>query len=347
MSRRLGVTTVGAVLLGVGAAAVGSGTSTSPRQVPARSASSLEQESGFRSGRASFSLRLRGLQVPYRRFFVAALPGDTVRIRVAGRRSAETRLEARLFDATAAGGALERLGLGSWRWTAPDRSGRQRIVIRRRAREGVPADSVILQAFVLVPRNRLEGGALEGYRMGTFPTPAYRGLDQYRPPRGFIRLTRENAAVRVSPHFRLGQFPVKRPREWPKYLPLGPKLILKLELMLEEANRRGIRASGFRVMSGYRSPWYNTELLGRPRYSRHIYGDAADVFVDENNDGAMDDLNGDGRITIADAQVLYRMVEEMDRAPETRHLRGGLWKYRRTSSHPPFIHVDTRGFIAR
>jgi hypothetical protein len=304
----------------------------------------------FRPDRASFSLVIQGLEVPYRRFFVSALPGEGVEIRVAGSTSAaagEGERGALRFDASANGGSLDRQGSGAWRWMAPDRSGRQRIVIRRRAGEGASADSVVLQAFVLVPRSRLEEGSLDGYRMGTFPTPAYRGLDQYRPPPGYIRLTRENASVRVSPHFRLGQFPVKRPRGWPKYLPLGPKLVLKLELMLEEANRRGIRASGFTVMSAYRSPWYNTELLGRPRYSRHIYGDAADVFVDENGDGTMDDLNGDGRISIADADVLYRMVEEMDRALATRHLRGGLWKYRRTASHPPFIHVDTRRFLAR
>ncbi len=312
----------------------------------------------FRPSRASFSLVIRGLEMPFRRFFVSALPGEAVEIRVAGATDTGTGegtaagtaaggRELRRFGATADGRSLEPLGPGTWRWTAPDRSGRQRIVIRRRAGEGAGPDSVVLQAFVLVPRSRLEDGSLDGYRMGTFPTPAYRGLEQYGPPPGYIRLTRENASVRVSPHFRLGQFPVKRPRGWPKYLPLGPELVLKLEIILEEANRRGIRASGFTVMSAYRSPWYNTELLGRPRYSRHIYGDAADVFVDENGDGAMDDLNGDGRITVADADLLYRMVDEMDRTPATRHLRGGLWKYRRTASHPPFIHVDTRGFIAR
>lgn len=302
--------------------------------------------SPFSPGRSSFSLLLDGLEVPYRAFFVSALPGGSVDIRIADP-DADERYDASVGGGGASGGRIRRQEGSAWTWMAPDRSGRQRIVIRRRAGEDARADSVVLQAFVLVPRSRLEDGSLDGYRIGTFPTPAYRGLDQYRPPPGYIRLTRENASVRVSPHFRLGQFPVKRPRGWPKYLPLGPELVLKLELMLEEANRRGIRASGFTVMSAYRSPWYNTELLGRPRYSRHIYADAADVFVDENGDGVLDDLNGDGRITVADADLLYRMVDEMDRTSDTRHLRGGLWKYRRTATHPPFIHVDTRGFIAR
>lgn len=306
----------------------------------------------FRSGRAGFAVRVQGLEVPYGQFFVSALPGDTVEISVAGGAPDDRSVGyvASLRRHPLAGGGLDRVGPARWRWIAPRSPGRQRVVVRRLAGStGVPAasDSIVLEAFVLVPARRLSGGSLDGYRMGTYPTPAYRGLDQYRPPEGFIQLTRENASVRVSPHFTLSQFPVKRPHGWPKYLPLGPRMLLKLELLLEEVNRRGIDAPTFTVMSAYRSPWYNTTLLDRPRYSRHIYGDAADVFIDADGNGYMDDLNGDGRVTVADAQLLYRIVQDMDGSADTGHLKGGLWKYRRTSNHPPFIHVDTRGFIAR
>lgn len=308
------------------------------------------QESGrdvesFRSGRASFTVRVGGVRVPYGAFFTTALPGQALRVRIVDREGAGVREDSAAdFRATAGGGKISRTGRREWRWTAPPQSGGpHRVVIRRSA----PPDSVVLNAFVLVPADSLRDGRLHGYRLGRYPRPAYRGLDQYRPPRGFIRLTRQNASTRVSPHFRLDQFPCKQPRRWPKYLLVGPKMVLKLELMLEELNRRGIDAPGFTVMSGYRSPWYNTELLNRPRYSRHIYGDAADVYVDADGDGSMDDLDGDGSVTIDDADLMYRMVDGMDRASATERLKGGLWKYPATSNHPPFVHVDTRGFLAR
>lgn len=63
--------------------------------------------------------------------------------------------------------------------------------------------------------------------------------------------------------------------------------------------------------------------------------------------GASDQLPGDS-ITTRPPPLgrLPGRVPDRDLS-DTEHLKGGLWKYRRTSNHPPFIHVDTRGFIAR
>jgi uncharacterized protein YcbK (DUF882 family) len=92
-------------------------------------------------------------------------------------------------------------------------------------------------------------------------------------------------------------------------------------------------------MSGYRTPAYN-RALGNVLYSRHTFGSAADIFVDANHDGRMDDLNGDGRSDAGDAEVLYRLFEE----PQST---GGLGKYRETRAHGPFVHVDVRDRRAR
>ena len=82
-----------------------------------------------------------------------------------------------------------------------------------------------------------------------------------------------------------------------------------------------------------------------PSSSRHMYGDAADVFVDSDGDGLMDDLDGDGAVTIQDARVLYAVVEAVER----RHadLADGLSVYATTTAHGPFVHVDARGVRAR
>ena len=76
-----------------------------------------------------------------------------------------------------------------------------------------------------------------------------------------------------------------------------------------------------------------------------MYGDAADVFVDEDRNGNMDDLNKDGMITRADALVLFDAAETVERT--NPDLIGGLSAYKANSAHGPFVHVDVRGRRAR
>lgn len=315
---------------------------TGPRP-PARAAGTgpdpEPSEQPFRPGRAPFPVVAGGLQVRYRTFLLPVLPDSPVPLRVA----AEAEAGGAAVGARVDGRELGRGPGGGWSWRAPPEPGLHRIVLSRQAR----GDSVVLNAVVLVPFDRLRGGRVERYRIGTYPEKPYRGLPRYRHPAGFVELTPELADVRVSPHFRLGQFPCKLPSGWPKYLPPpDPLLLEKLERMLAEVNRRGIPARTFRMLSGFRSPWYN-HRIGRPTYSRHIYGDAADIYVDRDMDGVMDDLNGDGRIDLADAHLLWEIAERMDRSPATRHLLGGLGEYPVTENHGPFVHVDTRGYRAR
>jgi hypothetical protein len=76
-----------------------------------------------------------------------------------------------------------------------------------------------------------------------------------------------------------------------------------------------------------------------------MYGDAADVYIDNDRNGVMDDLNGDGRIDPGDARVMLDAVERVERAhPE---LIGGAGVYSACCGHGPFIHIDTRGYRAR
>lgn len=303
-----------------------------------------DSEADFTAGRAGFSVAFRDIVTPYRVFLLTALPSERVRLRILPGSPADTvvAFDEGRFEARASAGALSRIDGTAWDWTAPPAAGHYRVELTDRS----GGETITLSAAVLVPREQSRNGTVHGYRVGTFPRTPYRGLPQYRRPAGFIVLDHEHADIPVSPHFSLGQFPAKGPEGWPKYLILGERLLLKLELLLEEANRRGLRAPTFQVLSGFRSPWYNRKI-GRPRYSRHIYGDAADVYVDEDGDGLMDDLNRDGRIDIRDVGLLYDIVEEMDGAGELQHLLGGLGKYPKTASHGPFIHVDTRLYRAR
>ena len=101
-------------------------------------------------------------------------------------------------------------------------------------------------------------------------------------------------------------------------------------------------------MSGFRTPQYNAgggDPRGRAALSRHMYGDANDIFIDNDGDGQMDDLNHDGRVNIADAKVIQDAVNRVERAHPS--LIGGCGIYSGTSAHGPFTHIDTRGYPAR
>jgi len=169
----------------------------------------------------------------------------------------------------------------------------------------------------------------------------------YRVPDGFIEITEQNKDTLISPHFYLSQFLCKQEGDYPKYLVLRKRLLLKLELLLEKTNDAGYKCETFSIMSGYRTPYYN-KAIGNVKYSRHIYGGAADIFIDCNPaDGIMDDLNGDGKINIKDAGVLYDIIDKMYGISSYIPFIGGLGRYKRTSAHGPFVHIDVRGFFAR
>ena len=202
----------------------------------------------------------------------------------------------------------------------------------------------------LVPFSDKKKGMIGDYNMGTWPVE--RGMkdnEGYENPPGFIRVTQQNQEFRVSPHFRIGDFLTKDQKSvWPKYLVLREALVDKLELVIGALNRGGVKADRMSVMSGFRTPQYNDRGVGsggRSEVSRHQYGDAADVFIDNDYDGMMDDLNRDGRIDTNDAAYLAKFVERVETVyPE---LNGGIGVYPATSAHGPFVHIDVRGVKAR
>lgn len=205
--------------------------------------------------------------------------------------------------------------------------------------------------ITLKPASDAKGGRIGLYYIGRWPTArggaAAKG--NYAPPRGFIEVTTANQNTYVSDHFRLRDFlPKDQFNVWPKYLVLETKLLDKLELVLEELRKQGVNTKGVRVMSGFRTPQYNSgvgDARGRASLSRHMYGDAADIYIDNDGNGGMDDLNRDGRIDVGDAQFIRSAAERVERAHPS--LIGGIGVYRANAAHGPFTHLDTRGYSAR
>ena len=202
----------------------------------------------------------------------------------------------------------------------------------------------------LIPFSSKERGQMGDYRLGRWPAERRAPRSEaYLSPEGFIEVTAANQLTSVSEHFRLSDFLTHNQQDvWPKYLVLREALVDKLEIILDDLSSRGIDARRFAVLSGFRTPEYNAKGVrrgGRAKDSRHQYGDAADIFVDSDGDGRMDDLNHDGRVNSRDAKVLIESVERVER--DHPELVGGAGLYRATRSHGPFVHVDVRGNRAR
>ncbi len=207
----------------------------------------------------------------------------------------------------------------------------------------------------MLPFSAKQQGRIGTYYIGNWPAergakaPSKAPPDRYDNPSGFIEVTLANKDTPVSAHFTLGDFLTHdQPNVWPKYLVLQTRLIDKLELILADLELHGISTRGVHVMSGFRTPQYNEtggDPAGRADLSRHMFGDAADIFIDNDGDGVMDDLNHDGKIDIDDSRVILDAEDRVERAhPE---LIGGGGLYRAAAGHGPFIHIDTRGYRAR
>jgi hypothetical protein len=208
-----------------------------------------------------------------------------------------------------------------------------------------------LRVITLVPFSEKKNDRIGLYYLGRWPYEkgGRPRSAAYANPSGFVEVTRENRTTPVSEHFKLGDFITKDQFEvWPKYVLLDPRLLDKLELTIGELQARGVDVRHVQVMSGFRTPGYNESggnTAGRADLSRHMYGDAADVFVDNDRNGTMDDINRDGRVDTKDAEVLRDAAAKIEaRYPA---LVGGIGVYKACCGHGPFTHVDVRGYRAR
>lgn len=228
------------------------------------------------------------------------------------------------------------------------------VVIYANAGEGfgytkvrVDGRELTLTLINLVPYEEVRDGRLDGYQIGEYKEAPLKGLQTYRRPRGFIRLSRANADVFVSDHYRLRDFQCKLDGET-KVLILRTEALLKLELLQHTLNAdHGLNFDRFTIMSGYRTPYYNARIGNETGYSRHLYGDAMDIYIDQDRNGTMDDVNHDGRVDSHDARFLLTVAASIDESPQWNWLKGGAGVYHANAAHGPYIHVDARGYIAR
>ena len=298
---------------------------------------SANQYAAFNAEKAGFAVKIRDEITPYQVTGVFVLPEEKLTLEALDTNRKNT------YVLQVSDGKVIQTADNKWHWQAPSKAGLYPIEIT----DAYSGDTICLNVFVMVPYNRIKGDCLNGYQIGKYPATPLKQLPIYRPPKGFIEITEENEETLLSPHFRLKQFVCKQNGGYPKYAVLKERLLLKLELILEQVNEEGYRCDTFQIMSGYRTPCYNN-AMGNGTYSRHLWGGAADIFIDENpKDDMMDDLNGDGKSDYHDAAILHDIIDSLYGKPFYASFLGGLSKYKKTASHGPFVHVDVRGFRAR
>lgn len=314
---------------------------------------------------APFPVLLNDEPVVFRTNSAFVLPGETVTLTVGRTKKKNAYTIQSPFKTSL-------LGPNRWSWQAPHEAGFYPVKILHSAWGA----TVQLNVFVLAPLSRIEDGSLNGYQIGNYPTAPLRALEAYSLPRGFVEVTEANENTLLTPHFRLRQFLCKQESDYPKYVALDARLLMVLEIILKKVNEQGHQCPTLSVMSGYRTPHYNRAIGNSTSYSRHLWGDAADIFVDANpRDGVMDDLNDDGVIDLHDTEVLYGIVFDMyeprvqqfltdgfvnapilqqlgaigfaDDRRLQRRMTGGLARYRESGGHGPFVHVDVRGIFTR
>ncbi|MEQ8405048.1 MAG: D-Ala-D-Ala carboxypeptidase family metallohydrolase [Oceanicaulis sp.] len=277
-------------------------------------------EAGEPSEDAWLQVSLNGEETPHPVWHAMVMPGETIEI------SADDGFALSLDDAviTQTGDAHS--------WQAPSEPGVHTLRAFNTDRE--------VQHISIFVKKPLNGQTvLEGYRIGAYPE---------NPPEGLIRLTEADMDTPISPSFEIGQFICKQQiGHWPKFIMTSGPMLKRLELLLENLREDGrTNADTFFIMSGFRTPFYNT-AIGSARRSRHMYGDASDIYPDvEGNDSVMDDLNNDGRVTREDAEWLYDYAARLY-ANSDEVVPGGIGAYGANAVHGPFVHIDGRGRAAR
>ena len=280
-------------------------------------------------------LLIKGFKVTDSPFTVIAEPGEKVQVgRLPG---AQAHPEVQGVD----GGSFGSKNHGNGIIIAPQLPGHYPLRV-------VPdgGEAMTINLFVTVPLTEVENEQLNGYRIGPSPPGNTKRIELYKQPTGFIEVTQDMLDIQLTPHFSLRQFLCKQESGYPKYAVIKESLLVLLEGLLQAVQEEGYPAKSFGVISGYRTPWYNRKI-GNVANSRHVYGDAMDLYLDLDGDGLMDDLDSDGDRDRDDVNILFNIATRFMQRPENVALVGGVGSYGRTSRHGGFVHVDTRGYSAR
>jgi hypothetical protein len=151
----------------------------------------------FLAQKTDFTAHVQDVEVSYNVISIFVLPDEIVNLGISADKSKSS-----IFSLRTSQGRLRNVQRNQWRWRAPKLTGLYSVKVWGYQK----TDLMLLNIFVIVPKRHQQGEYLNGYRIGNYPKILFKGLPQYKPPRGFVEVTADNADPLVSPHFRLKQF---------------------------------------------------------------------------------------------------------------------------------------------
>ena len=265
------------------------------------------------------ALLLNGIWVESPETSVVLGKGETLTIEQLSSRLADA------LQAEAKQGTLVATGEGTWLFQPPTNGWHSELTLTRGR----------TQTRVHVFLGERPGAGIDrlrGYPLGRYPNAELPVL---------VRVSKDAAAQHVSKHFRLGDLVSRLPDQWPRYVAFNTALLEQLELVQKVLKDSGWPGERIQLQSAFRTPRHNRRVGGASR-SRHIYGDAADLIADADNDGRMDDLNGNGRTDRGDVDWLIARVQRSGVPIEI----GGFGSYETDGPAGAFLHIDARGRAA-
>jgi hypothetical protein len=226
-------------------------------------------------------------------------------------------------------------------------------------------DVLVLAEAQFHPQSDRTGLRVNGKPIGHYLDPKQspvkrvrENASQYQIPRFFALLTPETSKLRLGEDFDLEQliaFKDYHGADGKKIfttirhtdvIPICPPLIQKLIKLRERLRQKGVKVTRFWITSGFRTPEYN-KSIGGAAYSRHCYGDAVDICIDEDGDHKMDDLNGDGKIDRKDGLVIANACRELELEGAVVPGGIGVYEWDGDDSVKSHVHIDCRGYISR
>lgn len=270
----------------------------------------------------SLDLSIDGTRVPRHRVSFVVMPGDSVTLSVGSGTAG--------WSATA---GTPSSGSGTeFGWRAPRSHGIFHL--------DVSTAETSEQYTVIVP---VESCRWRTTSLNSFPMGSYgRGDGTERRPEYFVEVGRSGMGARLTTHLTIGDFLCHVEGSYPQYMALDLRLADKMEELLAAVQEVYPQASGIHSISGFRTPAYNAAIGNDTSESLHLYGKAADIWIESwPANGLMDDIDRNKRVDVYDGEYLVEMVRTLE--AQGRVVTGGASAYRWIPTHGPFVHIDIRG----
>lgn len=230
---------------------------------------------------------------------------------------------------------------------------------------GATLGVLVLTRAELQTRNGRTSAKVCGKSLGTYLEPAQSTVRRvrenaalYQPPQYFALLTSDTIPLKLGPDFELGQLVAFKDYHTPEgkkvhtterhttVFPPRPELIEKLVKLRVRLREKGVKVTRFWLTSAFRTPEYNRSI-GGAAYSRHCFGDAVDLVIDEDGDKKMDDLNGDGKLDRKDGSLIGNACRELELEGAVAPGGIGVYEWDSEDSVRSHVHIDCRGYISR